>query len=299
MHSFVERHPYGCHWRCCCDEQEEAPCLKRGGGLHPARPGCWPPTKRRRAAPGGLMATHDVLLTLGGCAPVLAHMPSFGRNPGGSPDFLAYPVPKACQRRVLGTWVPRYSGVARSASSPKAALALGCSLTPGRRVTFSRVTCMTRAASVSGVWTLGFLLSCGARPWFCGSSSPNISWFGFLVWYVFGLWFPPAFLRPWPRLAVCAGGCGFRLLRASSGWGLVRVCLGAGCRVGFWVWGLRFVPGCGLGRSSTFLCWVRWWCVWVGVSFIPRRSCPGCVVRGPGWVSLDARLSADVSLAGL
>ena len=25
--------------------------------------------------------------------PVLAHVPSFGQNPRGSPDFLAYPFP--------------------------------------------------------------------------------------------------------------------------------------------------------------------------------------------------------------
>ena len=63
---------------------------------------------------------------------MLAHVSSFGRNPRGSPDFLAYPVPKACMH-VLGTRVPRCLGVARSASSPKAAQALGCSLTPGLR----------------------------------------------------------------------------------------------------------------------------------------------------------------------
>ena len=59
---------------------------------------------------------------------MLAHVPSFGLNPRGSPDFLAYPVPKACMH-VLGTRVRRRLGVARSASSPKAAQALGCSLT--------------------------------------------------------------------------------------------------------------------------------------------------------------------------
>ena len=88
---------------------------------------------------------------------MLAHVPSFGRNPRGSSDFLAYPVPKACMH-VLGTWVPRRLGVARSASSPKAALALGCSLNPGLRISFGRVTCMARAASVPGLWALGFLL---------------------------------------------------------------------------------------------------------------------------------------------
>ena len=105
--------------------------MKRGGDLHPARPDCWPPN---RAAPGNSGRADrrqcDVLVSPGGCAPGLAHVPSFGRNPRGSPDFLAYPVPKACMH-VLGTGVPRCLGVARSASSPKAAQALGCSLIPG------------------------------------------------------------------------------------------------------------------------------------------------------------------------
>ena len=86
---------------------------------------------------------------------MLARVPSFGRNP-----FLAYPVPKACMH-VLGTRVPRCLGVARSASSPKAAQALGCSLIPGLRISFGHVSCMARAASVPGLWTLGFLLLCG------------------------------------------------------------------------------------------------------------------------------------------
>ena len=62
---------------------------------------------------------------------------------------------------VLGTGVPRRLRVARSVSSPKAAQALGCSLTPGLRISFGRVTCMARAASVPGLWTLGFLLLYG------------------------------------------------------------------------------------------------------------------------------------------
>ena len=95
---------------------------------------------------------------------MLAHVPSFGRDPGGSPDFLVYPIPKACMH-VLGTRVPRCLGVARSASSPKAAQALGYSLTPGLRISFGRVTCMARAASVPGLWALGFLLLCGVCVW--------------------------------------------------------------------------------------------------------------------------------------
>ena len=95
---------------------------------------------------------------------MFAYVPSFGRNPRSSLDFLGYPVPKACMH-VLGTGVPRRLDVARSASSPKAAQALGCSLTPGLWISFGRVTCMARAASVPGLWTLGFLLLCGVCAW--------------------------------------------------------------------------------------------------------------------------------------
>ena len=77
---------------------------------------------------------------------------------------MAYPVAKACMH-VLGTGVLRRLGVARSASSPKTARALGCSLTPGLRISFGRVTCMARAASVPRLWTLGFLLLCGVCVW--------------------------------------------------------------------------------------------------------------------------------------
>ena len=95
---------------------------------------------------------------------MLAHVFSFGRNPRGSPDFLAYPVLKACMH-VLRTWVSRCLGVTRSALSPEPAKALGCSLSPGLRISFGRVSCMARAASVPGLWTLGSLLLCGACVW--------------------------------------------------------------------------------------------------------------------------------------
>ena len=127
---------------------------------------------------------------------MLAHFPAFGRNPRGSPDFLAYPVPKACMHG-LGTGVLRCLGVARSASSFKAAQALGCSLTTELRILFGRVTSMARAASVPGLWTLGFLLLRGACVW---------------VWVVVGFEFP---LRP-----------------TTPGWGVgvyVRLCVRSAC----------------------------------------------------------------------
>ena len=82
---------------------------------------------------------------------MLAHIPSFRRNPRGSPHFLVYTIPKACQRRILGTWVPICWAVRHLAWSPKAAQALGCSLTTGLRISFGRVTCMAWAESVPGL----------------------------------------------------------------------------------------------------------------------------------------------------
>ena len=161
---------------------------------------------------------------------------------------------------VLGTRVPRRLGVARSASSPKAAQALGCSLTPGLRISFGRVTCMARAASVPGLWALGFLLSCGVCVWVrlavgCGFCLPRQSWlgswagvFGHGLWccpssvgclwcswlgFGFGLllgrvWFrgrpacPPPFLVPARGVGVCVGP-GSRLCPALLGW-VVGVC---------------------------------------------------------------------------
>ena len=189
---------------------------------------------------------------------MLAHVPSFGRNPRGSPDFLAYPVPKACMH-VLGTRVPRRLGVARSASSPKAALALGCSLTPGLRMSFGRVTCMARAASVPGLWALGLLLLacvCGSvrvavgrgfclpLPVLAGVLGGCVSapflvlslFCRLFVVFVVGLWCRPAF-------GTCVVSCAFPLPPAVSG------------------------SGVRCGRA----CWAR-------VSAVPRPSWLGCRV---------------------
>ena len=195
-----------------------------------------PQTKRPQATPGGLIAA---TVSPSGCAPVLAHVPSFGQNPGGSPDLMGYPVPKACMH-VLGTGVPRRLGVARSGLSPKAAQALGCSLTPGLRISFCRVTCIARAASVPGLWTLVFLSA---------------------EWHLcLGL----GFAVTWPLLAVVLGGCAWvRCVGAGSGFccappllagvlGCVCVCACAplvprhswlGCGVWVWVFGLGFRLG--------------------------------------------------------
>ena len=172
---------------------------------------------------------------------------------------------------VLGTGVPRRLGVTRSASGPKAAQALGCSLTPGLRISFGRVTCMARAASVPGLWTLGFLLLCGVCVW---------------VRIVFGLevWATPrhSWLGLWGG---CVFVCPLRLYPATPGWG-VRcgcVCLGSGFRcappllAGVFDCVRVCVPALLVPRHSWLGC-VEWACV-LGLGFRLRPTTPG---RGVG-----------------
>ena len=185
---------------------------------------------------------------------MLAQVPSFGRNPRGSPDFLAYPVPKACMH-VLGTRVPRRLGVARSASSPKAAQALGCSLTPGLRISFGRVTCMARTASVPGLWALGFLLLACVCGW---------------VRVAVGR----GFCLPLPVVARVLGGCVWARFVVLSLFCRLSVVFVVGPAFGTCVVSCAFplppaVSGSGVrcGRA----CWAR-------VSAVPRPSWLGCRV---------------------
>ena len=64
--------------------------MKRGGGLHPARPDWWPPTKRPQATPGGLIAASVTNLPrLEGVPRCLRKSPSFG------PCFMTFCGPTA------------------------------------------------------------------------------------------------------------------------------------------------------------------------------------------------------------
>ena len=170
---------------------------------------------------------------------------------------------------VLGTGVPRRFGVAGSASSPKAAQAPGCSLTPGLQISFGRVGCMAPAASVPGLCTLGFLLLCGACVW---------------VWVVLGLRFRLRHATPDWVNGVCVCVC----VRAP----LVPCHSCLGCAVWVCVLGLGFrlrfaAPGCGVGacvclcaRSACTppllagVCGVHE-CVQAWFSVAPRHSCLG------------------------
>ena len=84
--------------------------MKRGGGLHPARPDCWPPEKRPRATPGGLNATSVTCLShREGVPPCLRTSPPLGGTPEVHRTSWRIPFPRhACTFLVLGfrgAWV--------------------------------------------------------------------------------------------------------------------------------------------------------------------------------------------------
>ena len=84
--------------------------MRRGGGLHPARPDCWPPTKRPRATPGGLIAAGVTCLSRReGVPPCLRTSPPLGGTPEVHRTSWRIPFPRhACTLLVLGfrgAWV--------------------------------------------------------------------------------------------------------------------------------------------------------------------------------------------------
>ena len=84
--------------------------MNRGGGLLPARPDCWPPTKRPRATPGGLIAASVTCLSRReGVPPCLRTSPPLGGTLGVHRTSWRIPFPRrACTFLVLGfrgAWV--------------------------------------------------------------------------------------------------------------------------------------------------------------------------------------------------
>ena len=87
---------------CISLGEEEAQRMKRGGGLHPARPYWWPPTKRPRATPGGLIAASVMNVSRReGVFPCLRMSPSFGGTLGIQRTSWRIPFPRHAKRLVL------------------------------------------------------------------------------------------------------------------------------------------------------------------------------------------------------
>ena len=84
--------------------------MKRRGGLRPATPDCWPPTKRPRATPGGLIVAGVTCLSRQeGVLPCLRTSPPLGGTLEVHRTSWRIPFPRhACTFLVLGfrgAWV--------------------------------------------------------------------------------------------------------------------------------------------------------------------------------------------------
>ena len=253
--------------------------MKRGGGLHSARPDCWPPTKWPRAAPGGLIAASVTYLSLQeGVPPCLCRCPPLGGTLGVHQTSWRIPFPRhACMLLVLG-----------SASTPKAAQALGCSLTRGLGSGFGPVTCMARAmcrryghwasyCCVALVFGFGFRvnpatpgLGLGCVCLGTGFVLSRHSWLRFVVCAV-GLGFWPAPRQSWRGFEARVGLCALSLYPVFPASGLLPgcVCLGRAF-------------GCAPPLMAGVLGSV---CVCVRALLVPRESWPGCAV----WVCVLGR----------
>ena len=191
---------------------------------------------------------------------------------------MAYPVPKACQPRGLGTWVPWCLGVARSASSPKAARALDAALPPvsGSRLAGSSAGHRLRQCPGYGHWVS---YCCEARVfgllccvWLFAPSAPFLAGVCGLCAQVRGL--PLCHLPQLGAvvrasgygLVVGAGGYEFRLSPAHLGRSLLSVC------------------GYVFGRNLSCLGRVCGTCLWVWVLTVPYHSLLGLVACLPMWV---------------
>ena len=213
---------------------------------------------------------------------MLAHVPSFGRNPRGSPDFLAYPAPKACIH-VLGTGVPRRFGCRTLRLKSLSSAGLSTQpypwspdlVWPGH---LHGTGCLSARAMDTGfptvVWRLCLGLGCGWAPGWgvrfggvcfgsgLGCAPPLLA--GLLGPLFACVAAPLAPRHSWLGCAVrvCVLGLGFRLCPATPGLGVgacVCLCACSACTP-------PLLAGvCGVGV-----------CAWARLSAAPHHCWPGC-----------------------
>ena len=210
--------------------------MKRGGGLHPARPGCWPPTKQPRATPGGLIAASVTCLSRReGVSPCLRTSSPLGGTLGVHRTSWRIPFPRhACMFLVLGfrgAWVshapPR---VPKQRWPQDAALPpVSGSCLAGSPAWHGLPQCPGCGHWVSYCW-LAFVVGSGLRL-VVGFVNPCPSWLGSWVGvFGFGLWCCPSFagclwcswLGFWcrPAFGSCVVSCAFPLSPTVSGSGV-------------------------------------------------------------------------------
>ena len=225
--------------------------MKRGGGLHPARPDCWPPTKRPRVTPGGLIAAGVTCLSRReGVPPCLRTSPPLGGTLEVHRTSWRIPFPRhACTFLVLG-----FRGAWVSHAPPRVPSSAGLRMQPYPRAPdlvwpghLHGTGCLSARAVGTGSPTVVRRLCWGPGcGWVWVLLTPPVLagvlggcvWARFVVLSLFCRLFG---LRFWPAYWTCVVSCALRLPPAVSG-SAVRC-----------------------GRA----CWAR-------VSAVPRPSWLGC-----------------------
>ena len=292
--------------------------MKRGGGLHPARPDCCPPTERPRATQGELIAASvECLSRQEGLPPCLPTSPPLGGTLEVHRTFWRIPFPRhACTFLVLGLRLESQSSAGlRMQPHPRSLLLVwpgllhgtGClsaravgtgfptilwclCLGPGCGWVWVSVTPPVLAGVLGGCVWVRFVVSSlfcrqGLEVFAVGLGfwpAPHLSWLG--IWDVRGcVRAPPAPCRSRSRCAVwaCVLGSGFRL-RLATPRGGVGVCVCSRARPSW----SPVPPGwgccagvCGWCRAPPLLAGALG-CVFVcaRAPLVPRLSWLGCAV---------------------
>ena len=229
----------------------------RGGGLHPTRPDWWPPTKRPRATPGGLIAASVTACHAGRVGPRACARPLLCAEPQG---FTGPPGVSRSQGMHACSWYWGSEVPGCRTLRLKSQSSAGLRMLPYPRspdLVWPRhlhgTGCISARAMVTGFpnvwWRLCFGLGCG---WVRVSAAPRHSWLG--CWVCVRLCVRSACTLPllagvcgvgvcgWVRVpaaprhswlgcrGLCLLVCALRLHPATPGWGARRwcVCLGSG-----------------------------------------------------------------------
>ena len=218
--------------------------MKRGGGLHPARPDWWTPTKRPRATPGGLITASGTYLSRReGVHPCFRTSPPLGGTLGVHRTTWRILFPKhACMFSVLGfrgAWV--WHAQPRVPKQRSLRMQPYCRspdfVWPGH---LHGTGCLSARAMDTGfpifVWRLCLGLGFAVTPPLLGGVLSGCAWVRVFVSFLrcvrlgLGLGLLPAFSGWGLGLCVCVFVCTLGLYPADPGWGVWCgcVCLGSG-----------------------------------------------------------------------
>ena len=185
--------------------------MKRAGGLHPARPDCWPPTKRPLATPRGLIAGRLMNVSRREAVPPCVRTsPLFGRTLRIHRTSWRIPLPRhAMGFEMLGCQMHRLQSKRSADLRMQPYPPSPGHIWPGD---LHGTGCLSTRAMDTGFCTVA---SCARLGW--GLSLSRLSWLG-LVLCVLRFQFLPFLHHSWQGPAGCARGYRFCLYFAFPGW---------------------------------------------------------------------------------